>query len=137
MDRHFLERNINLNKAKDSEIAILAMTVKKASLLVQEFIANRSAIQYHKDLGYLDVAILIFTEAVLMEFLNSFEATPVIRIKQKIYLMMLFGDSYHDELEFEDDNSEQTLGVYLNVIFQFLGSDIGGSDGEPKMLYAL
>lgn len=91
VDRHFLERNINLNKAKDAEIAILAMTVKKASMLVQEYIANRSNFRYHKDQVYLDVAVLLFTESLLIEFLNSFEVTPVLKIKQKIYLMMVFG----------------------------------------------
>ncbi len=35
VDRHFLERNVNLNKAKDKDIALLASTVKKASVLVQ------------------------------------------------------------------------------------------------------
>ena len=61
VDRHFLERNVNMNKAKNKEIAILASTVKKASILVQEYANNRQSFQGVKDAEYLDIAVLIFS----------------------------------------------------------------------------
>lgn len=66
VDRHFLERNVNLNKAKDKDIALLASTVKKASVLVQEYAANRKAYCTVRDAYYLDIAVLLFSESLLM-----------------------------------------------------------------------
>lgn len=67
------------------------MIVKKASMLVQEYAANRATYVQTKDTQYLDIAVLIFTEALLMEFLSSFETNVTIKIKQKVYLFMIFG----------------------------------------------
>lgn len=66
VDRHFLERNVNLNKAKDKDIALLASTVKKASVMVQEYAANRKAYCTVRDAYYLDIAVLLFNESLLM-----------------------------------------------------------------------
>jgi hypothetical protein len=61
VDHNFLERSVNLNKAKDSETLILAQVVKKATGLAQSYAANRKEHASHKDAHYLDIAVLIFS----------------------------------------------------------------------------
>lgn len=41
VDRHYLERNNNANKAKSSDILVLANTVKKVSQFVQDYAKDR------------------------------------------------------------------------------------------------
>jgi hypothetical protein len=72
VDRNFIERNVNMNRAKDQEVAILAGTVKKASFLAQEYASNRGRFAEVKDADYLDTAVLIFCESILIEFLSAF-----------------------------------------------------------------
>jgi hypothetical protein len=63
---------VNLNKAKDSDTALLAQTIKKATNLAQNYANNRKAHLTNKDAHYLDIAVLLFSEAILIDFLTGF-----------------------------------------------------------------
>ena len=79
-------------------MVILARSVNQISEVVMNYAQNRQNYSNLKNANYLDVAILLFCEALLMEFLSSFESTTSIRIKQKVYLLMIFGNDYNEEL---------------------------------------
>ena len=61
IERHFLERSVCLNKASDNELLLLANIIKKASMLVNDYMSNRQSCQGFKDICYLETAILIFS----------------------------------------------------------------------------
>jgi hypothetical protein len=42
------------------------------------------------------MAVLLFTEAIMIEFLIGFEGSDKFRIKQKLYLIMVHGQNYND-----------------------------------------
>ena len=71
-------------------------TLSKASMVAKEYASNRHNYINVPEASYLDIAVLIFCEEILIEFLNNFESSSVLKIKHKVYLVTIFGPSYDE-----------------------------------------
>jgi len=71
VDHNFMDRNIYLSKAKNNEIVILGFLIGKSTEVIKEYIDSRRFMM-SKEATYIDMAVLIFSESILSEFLISF-----------------------------------------------------------------
>lgn len=72
VDHNYLDRTINFNQATNEEILALGDIVKKATSLAIHYMNNRATLSIDKHSHYLDIAVLIFSEAILLDFLSNF-----------------------------------------------------------------
>jgi len=60
-----------------------------------------------------------------------------LRIKHKLYMVSMFGPDYNEDIDYIDNNSENTVIQYLSIVFKFFNGQGLGNDGDIKMLHAL
>lgn len=101
LDHNYLERSIYLSKALDSEYCILGQCISIALQIINKYLytrSNRAGKQYY----YTDIAIVVFIEALLLDFLMGFEINTHFKIKQRLYLFMTYGEFYQEYSQLED-----------------------------------
>ena len=52
-------------------------------------------------------------------------------------MLMMFGENFNEDTDYDDHQSEPTLIQYLDIVFAYLNASNLSTDADVKMLYAL